>query len=227
VASPVQPQRVGGSGTGGITVLVAVVVVLIALAELKPWQSSVPATAASPTPSPAVASAAAATPPAAPGPSADPLAAALNRRQCQSGAGWRLVTLQEWGDRTWRTLFDVDPGQTRTQAAAEKVAPRVLADVLQGIGYCPPGLDPSSRAASLADVTVWAEVDGAKTASRLAGLRPLDADLYQVGEAYLAPPRSIAVDGGWPPGRYLFQVAPSQGAPEGGWFALTVTSANG
>jgi hypothetical protein len=192
----------------------------VALALLKPWGAAPPprvaesTASASPVPSPT----------AAPSATVDPeLQATLYRRQCQSGAGWRVISMQHNGEVRSRTLWPIDPAPAPTVAGALRAQHRLWTERVDGIGFCTPGQTIEERLSHVPEVSLWQR-------SQAGGLSQLevgpivDSGLAAVGEVYWAPPARFG--GEWPAGQYLFRVAaPRDGTPVG-WFALEVVHVN-
>lgn len=208
--------------TAGSSRLVAVgttaALVFIVVALLKPWNALAPQPAQTTSLAAAQSPASISVPTASP--SADPqLLAALNRRQCQSGAGWRLVSEATNQFGPLRTLWFVDQ-LAQTAREAVDSAPQLRAGEVSAIGFCTPGATQQQRAALAAKVSLWR----AGTAGRpdmLERGRVSDQLLARLGEVYEAAPLALSSDGSWPPGTYLFRVASSADSA-GGWFALRV-----
>lgn len=145
--------------------------------------------------------------------------AVLDRRQCQSGLGWRLVTRENEAGYLSRTLWDVVQLAPSAQAALAKPF-RLWAQDTLAIGYCTPGTTFATRAQRVLDVTLFRQLaDGTVTPVTNTGIA--DAGLAQLGEVYLTPPRAMSPAGTWPAGDYLFHVQPHE-LETSGWFALEV-----
>jgi hypothetical protein len=216
---PVHIERVAGSNRSS-----AVGVVIVSLAVLllvaKPWvaaqppRSSPPATAAAAVeqpPSPAAATL------AQPSPNAE-LAAALGRRQCQNPAVWRVVTRERTGSVETRSLFPIDPVVARGPTDPAIRAATIHASQLLGIGYCIPLATDPDVAAIEHQILIWTR-SSAGLYSALKDPRVQDQALFNLGEAYLAPPIG-APAATWPGGRYVFEVQPSRAGGTARWFAL-------
>ncbi len=202
-----------------LLVVLAAAFVIVALA--KPWQSSSSAGApddqatATPRASRSVAPAS---------PTVDPaVAAALGRRQCQSGTGWRLVSVENDGGLRSRTLWDAGPlAPTPGDALSQPFL--LWTQQMLAIGYCAPGDTTVARAAHAAAALMWRRLPTGQL-QRIAGQDTVDPELAAIGEVYLAPPKSISAAGVWPPGDYLFEIVPTSGQDLSGWFALRVLAA--
>ena len=150
------------------------------------------------------------------------LARRLERRQCQSGEGWRIVTVENNAIGHSRTLWMVDELSPTPEQAVNQ-ARRLWAERTLGIGYCAPGRSVDERGARAGDVSLWlASKRGAPV--RVEPGEILDPPLAELGEVYFAPPDQLALNGSWPAGIYLFQVSPGSAADASaaGWFALDV-----
>ena len=190
-------------------------VAFVVLALLKPWTAiSGGAGAGTISPPPPTA-----TPPS-PSPTVDPaLAAALDRRQCQSDTGWRLVTRERDGDIDSRTLWEV-PQLAPTASLALDRPFRLWAQAVMAMGFCAPGATAELRVEEATHVTLSRVLDDGHIAS-VTNTIVTDTELAALGEIYLAPPKAMSPAGIWPAGDYLFRVQP-RGSDAGGWFALQV-----
>ena len=195
--------------------VVAAVTVLI----VKPWGEN-----ARPADRPDLAHAETAepTPTAVPTSTIDPeRAAALRRRQCLSGSGWRIVSMESDGDATSRTLWDV-PQLAASPAAALSARRTVSARAVVALGYCTPGESIANRGERVNDAALWRRTpDG--SLQRIEDSRPIDPELVPLGEVYLAPGPETRSPTAWPSGDYLFEVT-TDGDNASGWFALEVTT---
>ncbi len=222
-------ERVRHAGGGRLVTTVGVgVVIMIGLALLKPWgeRQAPPAIAASDRPAatwPLVSITPA--PPRTPRPTPtmdSATRAALERRQCQSGDGWRIVTVENNAIGHSRTLWIVDALSPTPERAVTR-ARRLWAERTLGIGYCAPGRSVDERGARAGDVSLWLASKGSAPV-RVEPGEILDPPLGDLGEVYFAPPDQLALKGSWPAGVYLFQVLPGSAADASaaGWFALDV-----
>jgi hypothetical protein len=238
---------IGASGAPVLRV-VAAVVALVALAVLKPWGGAGPETPGTGPgattldgglPSgPAALSAVEPTPRPTPNP---------DEILCL-GDGWRLVTLQTYGDRQTRTWVVVEPVSAVGPEDTGIPVTRLVEGNVSGLGFCDnAAAEPAGSARILAAYWLGAGADGYQV-RWLGVLRPYHgrvplglpaAILYdppddlrgvlvigrpEAGSTALpaagaakSPRPTIASDGGWPPGRYVFLVA-SGGIPR--WFGL-------
>ena len=196
-----------------------------ALAVLKPWESPARTRTIAPVlPSAAGATAGVAVAPAAiPAPtlSAAELAAqeARGRRQCQSGIGWRVVTMEQTGGRPTRTLLMVAPTKLPSTPTDPRIPTAVLyAQRLFGIGFCQPSSDDRTAAVSSPQVAIWAIP---REGAPVPVVQPitLDTALAAIGESYFGPPSTAAIDQ-WAPGRYVFEVQTDESNALPAWFAL-------
>jgi hypothetical protein len=233
---PLRLERVGGGAPRGRIVagLVAVVIVVATL-WLKPWGNDAPVVAvlpatpfSIPTPAPPSPEPTSAPDPTAepthtaspPRPTAtpvtDPLVLAALRRQCQSPTSWRMVTAETTATRKTRTMYAANPAAASGASDPTLVASRLYALQLRGIGVCVPRTPVMSPVDELMQVVMW-RVDGDGTAHEVARPVILDEPLFEIGEAYYAPP----LDEGelWPAGRYAFEIRRIAGG-NSRWMAL-------
>jgi hypothetical protein len=233
----VEIQRVGRSERRA-PLLILLVVTGLALAVLKPWLASPEGSSASTsttatlpsavtlrTPAPVmVATPVPAVPPSPrPTPTLSPqqslALAALDRRQCQSNVGWRVVTIEEAGTRHTRTLLAVTPLVLTTNASDPHIpAVTLYAERLLGIGYCVPSANGAAPDRPKPDVVVW-QVPSAGPATLIRDLTPLDDGLMAAGEYYYGPPTGRTADL-WAQGRYVFEILSTAKDARSHWFAL-------
>lgn len=213
----VRTVRLQERGHGG-----AIVAVLaaagIALAILKPWQGALPpAVADEHLRSRPVEQSASAVPSLSP---AEVAARAVReRRQCQSGIGWRVVTMEETGGRRTRTLLFVTPMSVAGSPTDPAIPTAVLyAQHLFGIGFCQPSGDATLPAWPDARVVIWT-LPAPGRAVPIRQPLTLDAPLAAAGESYFGPPTALATSQ-WAEGRYVFEVRPADGRSAPVWFAL-------
>jgi hypothetical protein len=190
----------------------------VAVALLKPWATAPPSWVAGPTTS----ASRSPSPTAAPSPTIDlELQATLYRRQCQSGAGWRVVSMEHNGEVRSRTLWPIDPAPAPTVAGALSAQHRLWTERVEGIGFCTPGQTIEERVRHVPEVSLWQRNQAGGLAQLEVG--PIvDSALAAVGEVYWAPPARFG--GEWPAGQYLFRVAASGDGARVGWFALEVAT---
>jgi hypothetical protein len=148
------------------------------------------------------------------------LVAALERRQCQSGAGWRLVAMERDALGRARALWDVDELAPSADAALAQ-AHRLRNQEVLAIGFCAPGASVAARASLVDQVVLWRR-HANRQLELVSGSLPTDPPLAGLGEVYLGPPASLSATGNWPSGDYLFEVKPQYGDQSAGWFALRI-----
>jgi hypothetical protein len=151
------------------------------------------------------------------------LSAALERRQCQSGAGWRLVTIERDALGRARALWDVDELAPSADAALAQ-ANRLRNEEVLAIGFCAPGQSVAVRASLVDQVVLWRR-HANRQLELVTGALPTDPPLVRLGEVYLGPPASLSATGDWPAGDYLFEVKLHDGDQSAGWFALKIDDA--
>jgi hypothetical protein len=195
----------------------------VAVAVLKPWGTAPPP--------PEVAeplstiTARPAPPTAAPSPTIDAqLQATLYRRQCQSGDGWRVISMERNGRVRSRTLWPVDPASAPTVADALRDEHRLWTEVVEGIGFCTPGQTVAERLSHVPEVTLWRLNEGGGVQQLETG-QVIDPGLAAVGEVYWAPP-ARRQGARWPAGSYVFRVISPHGESPPGWFALVIAHVN-
>jgi hypothetical protein len=217
VQRPVKTTRVGRTDRGA-PLLVLLALAAITLAVLKPWQDGGRSTVTGENvPSAVPVSHAGATPSLSPAELA--ALAVRDRRQCQSEIGWRVVTMEETGGRSTRTLLLVAPVTLQASPADSRIPTAVLyAQRLFGIGYCEPA-EAGPAAPPRPTVDIW-RVPEKGPPVRVQDPVPLDEGLLAAGEAYYGPPAGTASE--WTPGRYVFEVLARPGSPSRlpSWFAL-------
>lgn len=218
---PVRTVRVGGRGRGP-SALALLAVVGMALAILKPWQGperSLIAGGAVPSPI-ALERQSLVRPPAAGLSPADIAARAIrDRRQCQSGLGWRVVTMEETGGRPTRTLLLIAPIPRASSPTDARIPTAVLyAQRLFAIGFCQPSGDGTTAAWPVPRVSLWSLTPPGRAAPVVAPVT-LDPALAAAGESYFGPPAGSPMDE-WPPARYVFRVQPPDARAAPIWFAL-------
>jgi hypothetical protein len=205
--------------------LVVLVAAGFALAVLKPWEGSARTRTVSPVvPSAAVAVAGVGVTPAAlAAPTLSPAQVvaqeARDRRQCQSGIGWRVVTMEQTGGRPTRTLLMVAPTKLPSTPTDPLIPTAVLyAQRLFGIGFCQPSSDDRGAVVPSPRVAIWAIP---RTGAPIPEVQPitLDAGLASIGESYFGPPSAAATDQ-WAAGRYVFAVQTDESNALPAWFAL-------
>jgi hypothetical protein len=192
-----------GRGPG---VIVGLVAVFLAIALIKPWTFGGVSTR--PTPRP--------TAPAAPAPSADPLAAL--RLHCQEPDGWRVYSSEHWAALTvhsWRTL---DPAPAADGPLDPRIPIVAVVAEIDGLGYCSPWTT-AQRPPADAQVDGWVITDGGNrgghgvvlTLAEPIPLQPIDSSWPTVAGNLYAPPDNrfdpmIVAPVDWPGGRYVFAV---------------------
>ena len=154
-----------------------------------------------------------------PSPTVDPaLAAALDRRQCQSDTGWRLVTRERDGDIDSRTLWEV-PQLAPTASLALDRPFRLWAQAVMAMGFCAPGNRRAARG-GMDDVTLSRVLDDGQIASVVNPATPTP-NWPRWARSTWPRRKAMSPAGIWPAGDYLFRVQPQESDP-GGWFALQV-----
>jgi hypothetical protein len=215
-------QRVKVNAGRQRPILIGLIVLLAVLATARIWN---PGSADTPTTSSAPSGRSAQVAPgSSPGDAQPAVDAAGLYPQCFPTVGWRLASLQQTLHLEIRTAWPVTTAVAPSSSAPD--TPRVFGAHVEAIGFCTPGFDELTRSQYVGDVSLWR-----RTASGMLTLVPgtqvIDADLAAHGEVYLAPPAAIAVDGGWPPGDYFFQVRPRGTLPgadvqNARWLAMKV-----
>jgi hypothetical protein len=146
----------------------------------------------------------------------DPLLLAAQRRQCQSPTDWRLVTVESSLRRETRTMYAATPVEATGPDDPTLPLSYLYSDQLRAVGVCVPRSPVVSPTTTLHEVVLWqVESDGVVREIQ----RPIlmDPALYDVGEAYFAPP--VEEGATWPPGRYVFEIRRVAGAGSR-WMAL-------
>ena len=82
-------------------------------------------------------------------------------------------------------------------------ASRDHAERLTAVGICPPTTSAASPAEQFQRVVLW-HVKANGTFEEVTRARVLDKPLFNVGEAYFAPPSELGAT--WPRGRYVFEI---------------------
>jgi hypothetical protein len=218
------------------------IVVLVATLWLKPWERPTPTVADLPspiartTPTPLVTPGPTLKPTPAPTvippipiptprPTADPVALAAQRRQCQSPTSWRMVTAELTATRATRTMYAAVPVVASGATDPSLPLSHLYASGLKAVGVCVPRTPVMSVTAELLQVVLW-QVDGQGVVREVARPVIVDGPLFEIGEAYYGPP--VDEGGLWPPGRYAFEIRRIAGGASR-WMALefTPTEPNG
>jgi hypothetical protein len=146
------------------------------------------------------------------------LVAALGRQQCHNPVVWRVVTHERSGSVETRSLFPISPVGASGPADLSITGATIYASQLLGLGYCIPiAIDPDVSAIERR-ILIWEE-SSAGHYTVVTGTSVQDQGLFNLGEAYLAPPIG-APAGTWPGGRYVFEIQHAAADGTALWFAL-------
>jgi hypothetical protein len=192
--------------------LIGVVIFAIALAVLKPWGGAdgpgtnrrvVPPR---PTPSPRATTAAEAE-------------EAIVAETCLSSTGWRIATVERWGDRTIRSWRAAEPVTASGPTDPAILPVPTAARAVLALGYCAPVS--GDRPAESATVAVW-RLRPDTGAERLYGLSRFAPPVASsLGALWVPPGERLGSRGrrepglAWPPGTYVIRVGPAEGGSGG------------
>jgi hypothetical protein len=145
----------------------------------------------------------------APAATEDRSAAGLAVSVCLGSGGWRIASLETWGNhdvRVWRAIEPV----TRVTGPLDPMIPTVpiVADVLTGLGWCAPAFG-AAQPVGPARVRAWRVVDGVARSVTLRQVQPVDG-ITPIAALYLP------AGGPWTTGLVVFQYADT-GTGWSGW----------
>ncbi len=127
-----------------------------------------------------------------------------------------MVTAETTVARDTRTMYAAVPMAASGPADPTLSLSHLFAGTLQAVGVCVPRSPVVSPTTILHDVVLW-QVDDNGTAREIQRPVVLDNDLYDIGEAYFAPP--VGEGPYWPEGRYIFEIRRIEG-PSSRWIGL-------
>jgi len=217
-------EKVGRAPRWRLVVALVSIVLVFGLMWAKPWNNLPPPVAAVPEVSFDVPGRATPTPVPTPQPTATPepvatlgpVALAAKRRQCQSPTDWRMVTAESTVTRETRTMYAAVPAPASGPTDPGLALSQLFAGELRAVGVCVPRSPVVSPTTTLHQVVLW-QVEDDGTAREVERPVVMDDDLYDIGEAYFAPP--IGEGQYWPQGRYVFEIRRIEG-PGSRWIGL-------
>ena len=130
-----------------------------------------------------------------------------------------MVTAETTVTRETRTMFAADPQPASGPTDPSLPVSHLFASHLRAVGVCVPASPVIKPTTELLQVVLW-QVSADGSARIIDRPQLLYSNLYDVGEAYYAPPETEGEY--WPAGRYVFEIK-RQAQGESGWMALEFT----
>ena len=138
----------------------------------------------------------------------------MKRQSCRGTRTWRLVSIEVAGRWRTRTLWGASIQEASGPTDDSLTSSRDHADRLVAVGICVPVTPVMSPVDQLLQVVLW-HVDPDGTVREVTRPQIVDAEMFDLGEAYYGPPADEGES--WAAGRYVFEFAASPVAARAGW----------